>query len=44
VAGVVAGSLKLKVTTFLFFCWLGEITKMLAFAYLGSRLFNLFNG
>jgi len=43
VAGVVAGSLKLRVTTFLFFCWLGEITKMLAFAYLGSRLFSLLN-
>jgi membrane protein YqaA with SNARE-associated domain len=43
IAGVVAGSLKFKITTFLIFCWFGEVIKMLAFALLGSRLFDFFN-
>jgi membrane protein YqaA with SNARE-associated domain len=44
IAGIVAGSLKMKLSTFLFFCWLGETTKMLAFAYLGSHILNLLSG
>jgi membrane protein YqaA with SNARE-associated domain len=43
IAGVIAGSLRLKLSTFLIYCWLGEMIKMLIFAYLGFRLFDLFN-
>jgi membrane protein YqaA with SNARE-associated domain len=42
-AGIIAGSLKVKISTFLFFCWLGEVTKMFVFAYLGSRIIEMIN-
>ena len=38
VAGVVAGVLKMSLPTFLIWCWLGEIVKMLVFAYAGSGI------
>lgn len=41
VAGVVAGSLKMPVRQFLFWCWLGETLKMLAFALAGANLIDL---
>jgi uncharacterized membrane protein YdjX (TVP38/TMEM64 family) len=41
IAGIVAGSLRLKFSTFLIYCWLGELLKMLVFAYLGSHFLNL---
>jgi membrane protein YqaA with SNARE-associated domain len=44
IAGVIAGTLKFRLSAFLFFCWLGEVTKMLVFAYLGSRIFGFFEG
>ena len=37
-AGVVAGILKMSLLNFLIWCWLGEFTKMLAFAYAGSGI------
>ena len=38
IAGVIAGVLKMSLLTFLVSCWLGETTKMLAFAFLGFQL------
>lgn len=35
-AGVAAGALKISVPKFLLWCWLGETTKMLLFAFAGS--------
>ena len=35
-AGLAAGALKMPVPKFLFWCWLGELIKMGAFAYLGA--------
>jgi membrane protein YqaA with SNARE-associated domain len=35
-AGVAAGALKLPLLKFLLWCWLGETTKMLIFAYAGA--------
>lgn len=35
-AGLVAGALKMPFLRFLFWCWLGQIIKMLFFAYLGN--------
>ncbi len=40
-AGIVAGVLKMPVHKFLFWCWVGETIKMLAFAYLGYGLVGL---
>ena len=37
-AGVVAGVLKMSLPSFLVWCWLGEIVKMLVFAYAGSGI------
>jgi uncharacterized membrane protein YdjX (TVP38/TMEM64 family) len=37
-AGLVAGALKMRLTTFLLWVWLGETTKMFVFAYAGSNL------
>lgn len=37
-AGVAAGALKMRLPLFLFWVWIGETTKMLFFAYAGSRL------
>ena len=36
-AGAVAGALKMPLHKFLFWCWLGETIKMLAFAYAGAK-------
>lgn len=40
-AGAIAGTLKMPVIKFLFWCWLGETTKMIFFAYFGSSFSNL---
>jgi uncharacterized membrane protein YdjX (TVP38/TMEM64 family) len=42
-AGVAAGALKVPVTRFLLWCWLGETLKMLFFAYAGSGVLTLFD-
>lgn len=42
-AGIMAGSLKMPLHEFLFFCWVGKLAKMLVFAYTGSSLFGLFS-
>lgn len=34
--GIAAGALKIPFLRFLFWCWLGKVLKMLAFAYLGD--------
>jgi membrane protein YqaA with SNARE-associated domain len=41
VAGAIAGTLRMPVIKFLFWCWLGETTKMIFFAYFGSGFSNL---
>ncbi|MDD5468740.1 MAG: VTT domain-containing protein [Anaerolineales bacterium] len=41
IAGVVAGTLKMPVRAFLFWCWLGETLKMFVFAFAGANLFRL---
>jgi uncharacterized membrane protein YdjX (TVP38/TMEM64 family) len=38
VAGVVAGVLRMSLPNFLIWCWLGELVKMLVFAYAGSGI------
>jgi len=35
-AGFAAGTLRMPVSRFLFFCWIGKILKMLVFAYAGA--------
>jgi uncharacterized membrane protein YdjX (TVP38/TMEM64 family) len=40
-AGIAAGTLKMPILYFYFFCALGSIIKMLAFAYGGSTALNL---
>jgi membrane protein YqaA with SNARE-associated domain len=35
-AGFAAGTLKMPISRFLFFCWLGKTLKMLMFAYAGA--------
>jgi membrane protein YqaA with SNARE-associated domain len=40
-AGAIAGTLRMPVNKFLFWCWLGETTKMIFFAYFGSGFSNL---
>ncbi len=42
-AGVAAGVSKMPVLIFLFWCWIGEIIKMLVFSYLGDSLNYLFS-
>ncbi len=42
-AGISAGMLKMPIYKFLFFCWLGKIIKMLAFAYAGASILGLFS-
>jgi membrane protein YqaA with SNARE-associated domain len=39
-AGVAAGSLKMHVVRFLFWCWIGEIIKMAIFAFAGAKSFE----
>jgi len=41
-AGILAGSSRMPVAKFLFFCAVGKIIKMLLFAYLGAGLFSIF--
>jgi uncharacterized membrane protein YdjX (TVP38/TMEM64 family) len=41
-AGFMAGASRMPVWKFLFFCLLGKIAKMLAFAYLGAGIFSVF--
>ncbi len=41
-AGVAAGALKMPLGKFLFWCWIGETIKMLAFAIAGSYSLRLF--
>ncbi len=41
-AGFMAGAARMPVWKFLFFCLLGKIAKMLAFAYLGAGIFSVF--
>jgi membrane protein YqaA with SNARE-associated domain len=36
VAGMAAGTLKMPITRFLLFCWVGKTLKMLMFAYFGA--------
>lgn len=36
VAGMAAGTLKMPITRFLLFCWIGKTLKMLMFAYFGA--------
>jgi len=36
-----AGTLKMPVWRFLFFCFLGKLIKMLIFALLGAELFQM---
>lgn len=40
--GTIAGVLKMPISKFLFWCWLGEAIKMLAIAYLGASSFEWF--
>jgi len=42
IAGMTAGALKMPLSSFLFWCFLGQTTKMLLFSYLGSGFFNRF--
>jgi uncharacterized membrane protein YdjX (TVP38/TMEM64 family) len=41
-AGVIAGALKMRLSKFILWVWLGETVKMLLFALAGARLLNLF--
>jgi membrane protein YqaA with SNARE-associated domain len=43
-AGVVAGALKMPLWRFLLFCWIGQVIKMLFFAYGGAALLRLVPG
>jgi membrane protein DedA with SNARE-associated domain len=40
-AGIAAGTLKMPVLRFYFFCALGSILKMLVFAFGGNTIINL---
>lgn len=40
-AGMAAGTLKVPIWKFLFFCFLGKLIKMLIFALLGAELFQM---
>ncbi len=42
VAGIAAGALKISTKKFIFWCWVGQIIKMLIFAYGGSGLLKNF--
>jgi membrane protein DedA with SNARE-associated domain len=43
-SGMAAGALKMPISRFLFWCWLGETIKMLIFAYAGSGLLGWIGG
>ena len=40
-AGIAAGTLRMPVFMFLFFCWIGKTLKMLVFAYAGASSLNI---
>lgn len=40
-AGIIAGSLRMRLARFLIWCWIGETLKMVFFAYSGANLVNL---
>lgn len=40
-SGITAGALRMPVYKFLFFCWLGQMTKMFVIASAGAGLFSL---
>lgn len=40
--GIFAGAMKMPLWRFLLFCWLGKTIKMMAFAYTGNAIFNIF--
>lgn len=42
IAGMAAGALRMPLFNFLFWCFLGQTTKMLIFSYLGAGFFNRF--
>lgn len=42
VAGIIAGALRMRFSHFLFWCWVGETIKMIAFAYTGGALARWF--
>jgi membrane protein YqaA with SNARE-associated domain len=42
IAGIAAGSLRIPIRQFIFWCWLGKIVKMLFFAIAGAKSINLF--
>lgn len=42
IAGMAAGALRMPLPSFLFWCFLGQTTKMLIFSYLGSGFINRF--
>lgn len=39
-AGVAAGSLKMHIVRFFFWCWIGEVIKMSIFAFAGAKSFD----
>lgn len=41
-AGIAAGTLRMPVIRFLFFCWIGKTLKMMLFAYAGASSLNWF--
>lgn len=41
-AGIAAGTLRMPILLFLFFCWIGKILKMLVFAFAGASSYNWF--
>jgi len=42
-AGIAAGIMGMRISKFLFWCFLGKFFKMLIFAFTGEKLFNLFS-
>jgi membrane protein YqaA with SNARE-associated domain len=42
IAGLVAGTLKMPYLKFLVSCWIGQVIKMLFFAFLGNSSINIF--
>jgi len=42
-AGISAGALKMPPATFLFWCWIGKILKMIMFAFGGSFIIKIFH-
>jgi uncharacterized membrane protein YdjX (TVP38/TMEM64 family) len=42
-AGVAAGTMRMPVTRFLFWCWIGKTLKMILIAYLGAQAINWFS-